>query len=166
MAEAYSSAAGKGQASWKYQFSAPPATHGTDVAVWFGATPEPNYVGPDFLRAAQTALGNFVRFNDPSIAADVALGAGNAGGDTAEAAASVAAAGAWPPFTLARPLQLNLNQTGGVEVVESLLGAPNTTVYTAPGVVNNFSLVDAYSWEGGRGYRCDMWLALSSRVPE
>ena len=63
---------------------------------------------------------------------------------------------------------LNLNQTGGVEVSAHVIAYPvqNATQSIGPGLVNNLRVVDAYSWEGGRGERCDFWRSISERVPE
>lgn len=164
MAEAYSSAAGTGLASWKYQYSVPPALHGADVALWFMAPS--GVIGADISTAAMTMVGNFVRYNDPAISQAVALGSSSNSG---VAAASANAAANWPSFSVQAPYQLNLNQTGGT-VTSVPLGLPgipgNGTVYLGPGLMNNFSLVNAYTWEGGRGMRCDFWRAVSGRVPE
>lgn len=48
MAEAYS---GKGRTSYKYQFSALPATHGLDIAAYFGPLGGVSYLGIDYQRA-------------------------------------------------------------------------------------------------------------------
>jgi hypothetical protein len=42
----------------------------------------------------------------------------------------------------------------------------NETEYRDPGLTNNFTLVNAYTWEGGRGYRCDFWRSMAGIVPE
>ena len=39
-------------------------------------------------------------------------------------------------------------------------------VRSGPGVVNDFRLVDAETWEGGRGARCRFWRDVAPRVPE
>lgn len=61
---------------------------------------------------------------------------------------------------------MNLNTTGGtikqVNVTENL----QYFVRLDPGVVNDFRLVDANSWEGGRGARCEFWRSVAPRVPE
>lgn len=50
---------------------------------------------------------------------------------------------------------------GGMEV-----GSPiNTTYLTGPTLRNDFTLVDAYSWEDGRGMRCDFWRSVASIIP-
>jgi hypothetical protein len=106
--------------------------------------------------------------DNPSISA--AIAAGNATAASNASSASINAATNWPAFTNARPYQLNLNETGGQEfsasgvtfVKENL----NVTEYMGPGLRNNFSLVNAYTWEGGRGFRCDFWRSMGVIVPE
>ena len=74
----------------------------------------------------------------------------------------------FPVWSLAQPLQLNLNETGGTAFsAESFsMTAPNITEFEEPGLQNAFEVVDAYSWEGGRGTRCDFWRSVASIVPE
>lgn len=106
--------------------------------------------------------------DNPSIS--TAIAAGNSTAASNASSASINAATNWPAFTNAKPCQLNLNETGGQEfsafgvifVNETL----NVTEYMGPGLRNNFSLVDAYSWEGGRGFRCDFWRSMGVIVPE
>ena len=98
-----------------------------------------------------TIWGNFITQNNPSISASVANGASS--NSTMGMAAT-----SFPAWSLAAPLQLNLNQTGGT--------APNITEFEEPGLVNDFEIVDAYTWEGGRGMRCDLWRSVGSVVPE
>jgi len=38
--------------------------------------------------------------------------------------------------------------------------------YRDPGLTNNFTLVNAYAWERGRGYRCDFRRSVAGIVPE
>lgn len=77
----------------------------------------------------------------------------------------------WPAFAIYAPYQIDLNQTGG-QLFEleagtyELLPNDNTTIYIGPGLMNNFSLVNAYTWEAGRGYRCDFWRSVAALVPE
>lgn len=42
----------------------------------------------------------------------------------------------------------------------------NVTQFRGPGLSNNFTLADAYAWEGGRGRRCEFWRELSPYVPQ
>ena len=115
----------------------------------------------DFNKAFMTIWGNFITQNDPSIPASVANGVNGAG-------ANGLAATQFPPWNLRSPLQLNLNETGGQPYSSESFNAqaPNITQFEAPGLMNDFSVVDAYSWEGGRGVRCDFWRSVGSIVPE
>lgn len=65
---------------------------------------------------------------------------------------------------------MNLNETGGEEISAvgiTFDGTPlNVTQYRNPGLRNNFTLVDAFTWEGGRGARCDFWRSMGPIVPE
>lgn len=60
---------------------------------------------------------------------------------------------------------LNLNQTGGVPYSAEVYGA-TVTEFTGPTLRNAFKLVDAYSWEGGRGKRCKFWQTLNPVIPQ
>lgn len=42
----------------------------------------------------------------------------------------------------------------------------NITQMVNPGLVSRFRIVDAESWEGGRGQRCELWRDLGASVPE
>lgn len=66
---------------------------------------------------------------------------------------------------------INLNEPGGLEY--ETVGTDNfaytqvnVTGYRGPGLKNDFSVVDAHSWEGGRGIRCDFWRSMGILVPE
>lgn len=72
----------------------------------------------------------------------------------------------WPAFNTYGPYQLNLNQTGGVPYSVTALPGLNVTQYMGPGLMNKFDLVNAYTWEGGRGFRCDFWRSVAAIVPE
>lgn len=139
MAEAYS---GSNLSSYKYQYSVPPAAHGQDVSAYFGpATPEQ---GPDFTYAFMNIWGNFITKDNPSISDKVANGASSN-------LTSVNAASSWPTFNVNAPYQLNLNESGGVPAIIPLNAAVNGTELVGPTLRNDFRLVNAYTWEGGRG---------------
>ena len=66
-----------------------------------------------------------------------------------------------------------MNQTGGELVTDSITFPLvsygqylNSTYYVDPGLEPNFTLVDAYTFESGRGFRCDFWRAMGGVVPE
>jgi carboxylesterase type B len=154
LAEAYNS---QGRAGYKYQYSVPWAAHGSDTASYFG--PPIDILGPDFVLAFQKIWGNFIRTGNPSVSSAIVNGASaNGSSMTTDGLEN------WPPFTLWDRRMANLNQTGGSEVMTDFNGF-NVTEYTGPGLRNNLRLVDAYSWEGGRGVRCDYWKAVADIVP-
>lgn len=146
--------------AWKYQFSVTPGYHGADLSAYFAVdATTPN---ADFRRAFQKVWGNFIVHDNPTITLDEA---------TAGYANATAPAGAdgnidWPQYTVEQPYMMDLNTTGGeltqVVVTEDL----EYYLRVGAGIVNNFRLVDALSWEGGRGERCDFWRNVSARVPQ
>ena len=155
LAEAFTN---NNRVAYKYQYSVVGAAHGTDVTSYIGP-PMPNQ-GPDFNKAFMTIWGNFVTQNNPSISPLIANGINGTGNGLA--------ATDFPAWNLRNPLQLNLNETGG-QAYSSISfdpQAPNITQFEEPGLMNDFSVVDAYSWEGGRGMRCDFWRSVGEIVPE
>ena len=74
----------------------------------------------------------------------------------------------FPLWSLAQPYQLNLNETGGTafDTIGISSDQPNITEFREPGLMNSFEVVDAYTWEGGRGVRCDFWRSVGAIVPE
>ena len=160
MAEAFT---GSNRKAYKYQYSIPGAQHGSDVSAIFGPA-APNQ-GPDFVKAIMTIWGNFVTHNDPSIDAAIADG-GNGTSVSGTGDGSVGAM-AFPAFSVAQPLQVNLNQTGGTpySAANAVPGGTNVTQLGEPGLSNDFSVVNAYDWEAGRGRRCDFWRSVAKVVP-
>ena len=104
---------------------------------------------------------NFITRGDPSISAPIANGPINSSSATGPAVD-------WPVWSLAGPYQLNLNESGGVAFQAPTLATDvgNITEFGGPGLENRFELVDAYTWEGGRGVRCDFWRSVGAIVPE
>ncbi|KAI1135060.1 putative carboxylesterase [Hypoxylon sp. FL0543] len=146
--------------AWKYQYSVTPSYHGADLNAYFsvGAT-LPNV---EFRRAMQKILGNFIIHDVPIISvADATAGYPNA-------TVPIGLHGniEWPEFTVKNPAQMNLNTTGGN--VSTVTVPPYLKYYVrdGPGIVNDFNLTDAFSWEGGRGERCDFWRTVAERVPQ
>ncbi|KAI9815795.1 MAG: hypothetical protein M1827_002191 [Pycnora praestabilis] len=158
LAQAYTN---NGRQAWKYQYSVPPANHGSDVSSYFPPS-TPNQV-PEFDTAFQAIQGAFIINNNPSISTTIA-----AGNNTNISVASLEFISNWPQFTTAQPYQVNLNITGGTPVSTAGITptSQNVTAYIEPGVVNNFSLVNAYTWEANRGVRCDFWRSVGLIVPE
>ncbi len=153
MSEAYS---GSGRSAYRYQYSVVPALHGNDVVGYFG--PPSNVQGPDFVKAFMNIYGNFVTKDNPSISSALA------NGNSSSSPAQPNAAENWPKFSPSTPYQINLNQTGGTLGSMPDLGA-NVTIFTGPGLRNDFSKVNAYTWEGGRGARCDYWRSIHNLLP-
>ncbi len=148
LAEAFSTG---GRQAWKYQYSVTPAYHGADLSAYFAiGAQDPN---PDFRRTFQKILGNFVIHGTPVISGT------DATANQTNATVPIRPDGKldWPVFTLHEPWQMDLNTTGGV--VEEITVTPYLSYYerSGPGIVNNFRLVDALAWEGGRGRRCSFW---------
>jgi carboxylesterase type B len=151
LAEAYSA---QGRTAYKYQFSALPGTHASDLHSYFGPLGGTPYLSVDLQRAMMMMWGRFVTQENPSL-------------PRAHAAAGVSAATNWPAFSVAQPYQLNINQTGGTTAVGAMdVYSPVKTVFsTGPGLRPAFSLVNAITWERGRGVRCDFWRGLAAIVP-
>ncbi|KAF2269658.1 alpha/beta-hydrolase [Lojkania enalia] len=139
LAEAYNSDTHVG---YRYQYSIPLAIHASDMAAYFGP-PTPN-LGPDFIRAFQRIWGNFVKTSNPSISSDIARGAG------ANASAR----------------STDLNETGGEPFRITGPYGGEAIQYGGEGLRNDLGLVNAYTWEGGMGVRCDFWRSVAAIVPE
>lgn len=59
---------------------------------------------------------------------------------------------------------LNLNQTGGEPYAGPLINGVGVTQFRGPGLRNEFAVVDARAWEGGRGARCEFWREVGPLV--
>lgn len=151
LAEAYSDNARGGQ-GFKYQFSIPPSFHGADVAGYFDYPGQ--YYSVDFTTAFQQIWGNFIVNSNPSISNAVANGV-SSGNVTANGASD------FLPYSIYAPNQLDLNTTCPVA---TLIGGD--TYCNSSSQVNELRLVNAYTWEGGRGTRCDFWKSVGEIVPE
>ena len=165
LAEAYNNASSTNgtRKGYKYQYSVVNAAHGSDMTAYFGPA-APNQ-GPDLVKAFQKIWGNFIRTGNPSISSAIATG--SASNATSESSGLED----WPIFLSENGgyRMVNLNQTGGTleTTVAGLSGYQfNVSIYTDPGLSNDFSVVDAYTWEGGRGERCEFWKDVAGRVPE
>lgn len=156
LAEAYDTKFGK--EAYKYQYSIPAAQHGADLSAEGLRAPTLN-VSPQFYEAFTSMWGSFITRDNPSISNTLA------NGNTSQQAN---AASHWPVFTTEDYRMMNLNQTGGEAYSAHVVAYPvqNATQLEEPGLLNDFRSVDAYSWEGGRGKRCDFWKRIGERVPE
>ncbi|KAI9759113.1 MAG: hypothetical protein M4579_002560 [Chaenotheca gracillima] len=156
MAEAYTD---KGRAAYKYQYSVPAAQHGADVSAIFApAAPDQS---PAFQKAFQDIWGSFVMNNNPSISTSDATGNNSMASSNTSAAVVN-----FPQWSIASPLQVNLNETGGQAFQAPISATVNLTEFMDPGLTNSFRVVNAYTWEGGRGIRCDFWRSVAAIVPE
>ena len=101
--------------------------------------------------------GNFVTKDNPSIPNEIANGV------STNSTASNPASNFLPWIQGASPIQLNLNVTGGTAYHKNESGV-QITQYRQPGLKNDFKLVDAGLWEGGRGARCRVWQKLAEKI--
>ncbi|KAI1751330.1 carboxylesterase [Xylaria castorea] len=163
LADAFGGA--KGKRSWKYQFSVPLSSHGADVVPLF-EDPNTQGTGIDkvFRTAFQQTWGNFIVKGDPTLNT-AQVGTAQQGNITA------ASTGNWPQWG-GRPERehlLNLNMTGGMPVdTQNQIGDKTldltsyipSTDGSYPELEASFNLVSGWSWEGGRGRRCKLWVDL------
>lgn len=157
LAEAFT---GAGKQSWKYQYSVTPAYHGADLTAYFSVnatTPT-----PEFRYSFQKIWGNFIMNNSPIIPSVEA--SGNATNATVPIGHNNDIQ--WPTYSSPSNIQMDLNTTGGT--VQSVFVTTNYSydLRSDPGVTNDFRLVNAYTWESGRGSRCEFWREVAPRVPE
>jgi hypothetical protein len=131
--------------SYHYQYSVPFASHGEDVAGYFGPS-TPNQ-SPSFSLAFRRIWGNFIKTSNPTIPSE-------------------AAAANWPEWVAGPAAKmLNLNVTGGTPYQAITLFGATVTQFMEPGLENNFTIAPAYPWEGDRGKRCDFWKSIATQVP-
>lgn len=156
LAQAYSPSSQR--SAFKYQYSIPAAQHGADLSAE-GLRERSINVSPGFYKAFTTIWGNFIAYGNPSIAN--ALANGNDSVQPNDASH-------WPLYDTEHSQMLNLNETGGEAYSAHVIAYPvqNATQYEGPGLKNDFRVVDAYAWEGGRGERCEFWRQIGDRVPE
>ena len=107
--------------------------------------------------------GNFITHNTPVITVEEARG--NATNATVPAQGYSGLID-WPRYSVKAPIQMDLNTTGGTVTQVNVTQDLQYLVRSDPGVVNDFRLVNADTWEGGRGARCRFWRDVGPRVPE
>ncbi|KAI0114466.1 carboxylesterase family protein [Nemania sp. FL0031] len=163
MADAF--AGTRGKSSWKYQFSVPISRHGADVTPLL-ADPKTPGTGMDqvFRTAFQQTWGNFVVKGDPTLSPTQV----DTAGQGAIAAASTRNWRQWGGRP-GRDFLLNINMTGGMPTASQLsVGGKvlNLTSYVPstdgsyPELRTAFTSASGWSWEGGRGKRCQLWVDL------
>ncbi|KAJ4387971.1 hypothetical protein N0V93_008574 [Gnomoniopsis smithogilvyi] len=162
--------------AWKYQFSVPPSEHGADLDAYQAFNREALGLGTMTevaRKAVQFAWGRFIIYGDPSLPESlvdslVEMDNGTATGDDIYAITT----GNWTEWSQASDgsRMLNVNMTGGVpDVIKwTPVGAAtiNITQMINPGLEARFRIVNAETWEGGRGERCKLWQDLGATVPE
>ncbi|ETS86261.1 hypothetical protein PFICI_00089 [Pestalotiopsis fici W106-1] len=124
------------------------ALHSFDAMVYFNK-PSPSQ-GPAFVRALRAIWGAFITTGSPNIPSAVA---NNSGSDVLSH---------WPVWGHDR--MVVYNQTGGV-LSSDASPRGNISDYHDPGLRNDFREVNARTWEGGRGNRCDFWKRMAPKVP-
>ncbi|OJJ35595.1 hypothetical protein ASPWEDRAFT_110676 [Aspergillus wentii DTO 134E9] len=162
MAESFSE---ENRTSHFYQYSILPTEHGADVNAYFG--PLPDTMSPEFQVAMRSFLNSFIVTGNPGKLINSTI---------SDEVAKVLKA--WPEYSLRESTLMNMNQTGGHPVdifLPDIGSAPpfedipardyNVTLYKGSDMQPKFNLADAYSWEGGRGKRCDFWRSMGSLVP-
>jgi hypothetical protein len=159
--------------SWKYQYSVPPSQHGADLDAYLAINREALGFGTlshGFRTTVQKIWGRFIMFDDPTLPASVIESIttsenGSTTGDNITAAET----GTWSVWDGTNKM-LNLNMTGGHETKVLFTSAGgqsfNVTQYAGPGLEAKLDIVDASSWEGGRGQRCEFWVEVGALVPE
>lgn len=61
-------------------------------------------------------------------------------------------------------MQVVLNTTGGIPTSVFAISVNITEMYD-PGLMNHFTIANAYDWEGGRGRRCDFLRSIAAAMP-
>ncbi|CAN8104972.1 unnamed protein product [Discula destructiva] len=162
--------------AWRYQFSVPPSEHGADLNSYQAFNREALGLGTmteAARKAIQLAWGRLIIYNDPTLpeyTVDALIRTAN-GTNTADDIYAIAT-GNWTKWSQAntRHEMLNVNMTGGTPKVINWTPVGGTginiTQMIDPGLSAKFSIVDAQSWEGNRGERCEMWQKLGASVPE
>lgn len=157
LAEAFSDL---GRPTWRYQYSLTPSYHGADLSAMFDLGSGSAGISADFRVAFQSILSAFISSGSPVISAKMATG-----GRTNSSVPLQGDQLFWPEYTRNKPLQLNLNTTGGVETTTVVTDTLSFMVRSGPGVVNAFNVADVRSWEAGRAERCKFWKMAAQRIP-
>lgn len=157
LAEAFSNL---GRPTWRYQYSLTPSYHGADLSALFDLGSGSAGISADFRVAFQSMLSAFISSGSPVISAKMATG-----GRTNSSVPLQGGQLFWPEYTRNKPLQLNLNTTGGIETTTVVTNTLSFMVRSGLGVVNAFNVADVRSWEAGRAERCKFWKMAAQRIP-
>ncbi|PQE13843.1 Carboxylesterase type B protein [Rutstroemia sp. NJR-2017a BBW] len=162
----------RGQA-WKYEYDVPPAQHGGDYDAYLAGNREAlgqGTLSAGFSAAVQRIWGSLIINDDPRLSADAIASIVSVGNGTETSSEFRAAEkGVWPLWRTGTGngtgeedyRMLKLNVTGGHEtqVLFTTAGgfSYNVTQSAGPGLKADLEVVDAFSWEDGRGERCKFW---------
>lgn len=162
-----------GPRGFLYQYSVVPALHTSDLSLIFPSIAHQSYHGPGLTTAFQTFWTDFIVRGDPRAqaceattvqpAADAAVTSPSANSNHALCiwpTASANISGNAQANETQRLNFLNLNQTGGHQAERQFHAPLWTNYYADPGLENDFAVANSYTWEGGRGARCDWWRNL------
>ncbi|KAI8274713.1 Carboxylic ester hydrolase [Colletotrichum sp. SAR 10_98] len=135
--------------SWRYQYSPPPAFHDDDLDVLMKDVHNTNDTdGADesvgFRLAFQSIWGRFIIEGDPTLTDEMIWNIQRTGENVTAASTSQ-----WPSWG---------SVASGAGGSDNLMLNLNLTL--PEGGVAKFDVVDGFSWEGGRGDRCNLWADL------
>lgn len=140
----------RAKSSYLYTYTTPPALHAADLTGYL--FPRAPTQSAKFVQAWRSTWGAYIATGSPNIPSDVA---NNPGSDVLSN---------WPKW--GNDLMVNFNQTGGTPgTADAGFGLGEFPANVEPGLVNAFREVDAKTWEGGRGKRCDFWKKMAPKVP-
>jgi carboxylesterase type B len=152
---------------FKFQTSTPVALHGQDDLAVFDNRPLPTY-GREYIAAVQGIWARFIKSGNPSILATNIKGGSSSDLETSFGLNNLAI---WPEYShMFGSKMVNLNQTGGIPVLSNktlnaALAQVNATWLVGPDLKNDFSIVNASTWESSQETRCDFWRSVAARVP-
>lgn len=119
-----------------------------DAFIYF--TEPSSLQGPVFVRALRAIWTFYIATGSPSIPSVIA---NNSGSDSLSY---------WPVWGHDR--RVVYNQTRGI-LSSDIISRGNISDYYDPGLRKYFWEVNARTWEGGRGDRCDFWRRMAPKVP-
>ncbi|RKF59731.1 Lipase 1 [Erysiphe neolycopersici] len=158
--------------SWKYQFSVPPAAHGTDMNAYYmsnAALFSEGTLSDGFRTGVQLSWGQFIINNDPTLPHSVIDEFSTNTNRKHHENLSAALNTSWVEWDKNSMNMLNFNSSGGTEKTLTVIIAVgkfiNVTMNVNPGLTANWTIADAATWENGRGKRCNFWSHLKKYRP-